>query len=100
MSVTKGELRSVDNCRTADYYFLEGRRQSQPGNQYERGSEFQWILPAEGNKANGGKSRGSGMTNHTHPEEVMTHASDHIDIQNVIRKFVFVNDENLSKVDL
>ena len=40
------------------------------------------------------------LTNHTHPEEVVTHASDHIDIQNVIRKFVFVNDENLSKVDL
>jgi hypothetical protein len=37
------------------------------------------------------------LTNHTHPEEVVTHASDHIDIQNVIRKFVFVNDEKLSK---
>jgi hypothetical protein len=59
MAITNGALRAVDNCCTADYYFLEGRRQSQPGNQYERGSEFQRILPAEGNKANGGKHQKS-----------------------------------------
>ena len=37
------------------------------------------------------------LANHTHPEEVVTHAPDHIDIQNVTRKFVFVNNEKLSK---
>ena len=42
-AMTNGALCAVDNCCTADY-IREGRRQAQPGTQYERANMIQRIL--------------------------------------------------------